>query len=65
MSSDDEAKEYAMGLARMINLHAPMLTELRIGKTELGKAVIEAHATIKASFALDVRDVTDVVMEDC
>lgn len=62
--SDYEAHEYAMGLARMIDVHAPMLTELRVGWTELGKAVTDAHAAIKASSAALVPRDTDIVMEN-
>jgi hypothetical protein len=63
-NSEDEAKEYALDLARMIHLHAPMLTELRVGQNELGKAVTGAHTTIKTCLAHGVQD-TDTVMEDC
>ena len=41
--SAEQTEEYAMGLARLIHQHAPMLEDLSCGRDDLAEAVEQAY----------------------
>jgi hypothetical protein len=46
-NSDEQTEEHAMGLARLIHQHAPVLEELSCGRDDLANAVEQAYEQLK------------------
>jgi hypothetical protein len=61
--SDEQTEEYAMGLARLIHQHAPVLEELSCGRDDLANAVEQAYERLKDA-SEQHNDVTDVRMSE-
>lgn len=58
--SAEENREYAKGLARLIQRHAPLLEELSVGRDELSNAVAEAYKQER----METRCINEVTMFD-
>lgn len=62
-NSAEQTEEYAMGLARLIYQHAPVLEELSCGRDDLAEAVQQAFERLKdASERLE--DDADIATSD-
>jgi len=46
-NSAEQTEEYAMGLARLIHQHSPVLEELNCGRDDLAEAVEQAYERLK------------------
>lgn len=55
--SAEETEEHATSVALMIHQHAPKLTDLHVGRDDLGTAIEQAYDELRTDF-----EVTDVVM---
>jgi hypothetical protein len=62
-NSAEQTDDYAMGLARLIHQHAPMLEELNFGRDDLAVAVEQAYEQLKDA-SKKHKDGMDVVMSD-
>lgn len=60
-NSAEQTEEYAMGLARLIHQHAPVLEELSCGRDDLAEGVEQAYERLKHASGQDDDDVNIVM----
>lgn len=56
-NSAEQTEEYAMGLARLIHQHSPVLEELSCGRDHLAEAVEQAYEQLKHASGQDDDDI--------